>query len=947
MKQYTRKFGRLTVLILEGAVLLFMLASCPSPITDIKVDRGYLVKFDTHGGTEILPKYFAPGSEVYPHSFSTHKDGHTLAGWFDAESGGSRFGGDAGREKIPVDRNLVFHAQWGIGAHTVRFITPGGAEVPPAQVPHNGTLYPSAYVSTRFEYGFAGWWDESENAQYREPFPVAEDMNLYARWVPGSRTVQFVSNGGNAIHAVALQIGNSLDLDCYIPVKAQSGFAGWFTDEACTTPNKVNSVTAAAQDITLYAKWEAGSHTVSFNAPGGSTVPSLLVPHNGTINPANYVSFKEGYGFAGWFKQDLITQYTSTITVDNDLTLYAAWDYGHHTVRFVSGSGAVPIHPVRAERGNTIDLSTYVTSKSGSSFAGWWDQETGGTRYTGIITVTSDLTFYAHWETGSGEKLVMAIVPDGTSIYTGDAVITYKDGTTLSVTVSAGGSVTPKSGSWPAPGRMIKSFTPDGGTEFLIGRNDNGETIYLRIDAAKNLKPRDPVGGVIPIGSCAEFQLVSGNLSGSYRQEADLDLLGNMEPRQEWTSIGETFDGTFDGANFNIYNIFIYQPAGDSFGLFKKLGDNGTLKNINLRSGWICAKSNAGGIVAVVSNTGSNVSTVSSAKILNCSNGAFISASSGSVGGITGSMFGTIDGCSNYGEITGDNASTGGICGVITGTLTNSVNSGKVNTIYNTAIAGGITGYATYKYISSSDSYRYAEISGCSNSGDVTGMRFVGGIAGYSAFSNIIEKCVNTGNLISSYSKSSSTDYGIGGIVGYVGKHTTVTACYNTGAVTGTVTGLFIGGITGNAFGQGTGSGKIVACYNTGPISGTGTNTIGGIVGYLGSGNSVVACYSTAAKNGTDLWGIAGTVGSPSNSTVTACYWSGDAATGIGLINGSGSGPFDTRRFDDGVWPNTGTGAGKSDQWGTGNGTGAGTWWNNIGGWNSGSPQYPRLCIEY
>jgi uncharacterized repeat protein (TIGR02543 family) len=937
MKQSNRIFGMMTVRILGGTALLFMLASCPGPLEDIKVDRGYRVEFDTHGGTEILPKYFTLGSEVYPHSFSTHKDGHTLTGWFDSESGGSRFGGDAGREKIPVDRDMVFHAQWGIGAHTVRFITAGGAEVPPAQVPHNGTLYPSAYVSTRADHGFAGWWDESENTQYREPFSVADDISLYARWVPGSRTVRFVSNGGNAIHAVALQIGNSLDLNCYIPVKAHSGFAGWHTDEACA--DKVSSVTAGPQDITLYAKWEAGSHTVSFNTPGGSTVPALLVPHNGTINPANYVSFKEGYGFAGWFKPDLTTQYTSAITVDGDLTLYAAWDYGHHTVRFVTGSGAVPIHPVRAERGNTIDLSTYVTSKSGSSFAGWWDQETGGIRYAGIITVSCDLTFYAHWNAGGGENPVMAIVSDGASVYTGDAVITYKDGTTLNVSVGADGGVTPKSSPWPAPGRMIKSFTPAGGAEILIGRNDNSGTIYLKIDAGKTLKLRDPSGGFIPIGSCGEFQLISGNLSGSFIQEADLDLLGNMSPRQEWTPIGDSFHGTFDGANFSMYNIFIYQLAGDSCGLFKNLGINGTLKNINLRSGSITAKSNAGGIVAVVSTATNREDAPSSARILNCSNGAFISASTYNVGGIAGSMFGTIDGCSNNGEIAGDSANIGGICGSMAGPLTNSVNFGNITAISNSASAGGITGSASNKYIVSSNSYQYTTISGCSNSGNVTGARYVGGIAGYCGSSNKIGKCVNTGNLTASYSGSPPSDHGIGGIAGYLGKDAVITACYNTGMVTGTAAGFYTGGIVGDTIG------KTIACYNTGPLDGTGNNSVGGIAGYLGSGSGTIACYSTAAKAGATLWGIAGTAGSPSASYVHACYWSGDAATGIGFINGSGT--FDVQRFADGVWPGAGSGTGKNDQWGTGGGTGDNTWWRNLGGWNGGSPQYPKLCIEY
>ena len=1116
-----------------------MLASCPNPLEDIPITSNYAVKFDTHGGSEILPKYFVSGSEVYPQSFTSDKNGYFFSGWFDAESGGTRFGGDRGTETITINRNLLFHAQWLInrtirfdvrggeplpdlnvpdggffdpalyhtmypghgflgwwstpdtsgiqrrsafavtgnltlyahwdasghtaafkiyggspvhamsiphgdlldlesyvsawpdgsmsfagwynapeggvkypdtvtvnnditfhaqwktGEHTVSFNTGEGSAVPAIRLAHNGTLYPSAYVSTLADHGFAGWWDAGGTNQYQEPIPITGDITLYAKWVQGYRTVRFVSNGGSAIHAVALQAGESLDLGPYVPVKPQYGFAGWHTDAACS--NKVTSVSAAAADITLYAKWETGAHTVNFNTPGGSTVPSLLAAHGESLDPANYVSFKEGFGFVGWFKQDKTTEYTAAITVNTDLTLYAVWDYGYHTVGFVTGSGAAPVHAIRTTHGDTIDPSVYTSSKSGYGFAGWWDAESGGTKYTAPFTVNSDMTLYAHWdqskwtvsfnthggsevasvqvsqthnelnvdaitasrtgyrlagwfsaETGgtqySGtafdvtgnmtmharwEKLRLAVVPDGTSAYTGNAVVTYKDNSTVNVTVDAAGCVKIQSGqSWPAPGEVIKSFKPEGGVEFLIGRRDDLGTIYMKINADKSLKLRDAVNGIIPIGSYSEFQLINSNPGGSFRQEADLDLLGDMSPSQQWTPVGASFTGTFDGANYNIDHIYINTTVSGNYGLFNRLGGNGTLKNINLHSGSINALGNVGGILGQ-GNSG---------LIINCTNGANLTSDTGDVGGIAGMMSGEeINGCSNSGTITTTGGRAGGMCGSSSAIITNCTNSGRIIGGTNSFDCGGIIGTQIGGFFS-----------GCSNSGNVTGVRYAGGIVAHTQGPTNIQKCFNSGNVNALPSATSSY---IGGIAGHFGEAEvqviSIYACYNTGTVGPGPSNAYIGGVIGYIYASNVQTVMtIAACYNTGSINSSGSYA-GGVLGGASGSASINACYSTGTKTGSSLWGIVGSITSATTVTVniTACYWSGNADGGIGT-NGSAAGTRDVQQFANGVWPSAGTGTGKSTQWGTGNGSGNGKWWKSIGSWNSGSPVYPKLAFE-
>jgi hypothetical protein len=74
---------------------------------------------------------------------------------------------------------------------------------------------------------------------------------------------------------------------------------------------------------------------------------------------------------------------------------------------------------------------------------------------------------------------------------------------------------------------------------------------------------------------------------------------------------------------------------------------------------------------------------------------------------------------------------------------------------------------------------------------------------------------------------------------------------------------------------------------------------------------------------------------------VTACYWANYSGNGIG--DGSGG---DAIKFSSTAWPAVGSEAGKSSQWGIGDGSGSGKYWKIIGSWNNGNPAYPKLWWE-
>jgi hypothetical protein len=320
---------------------------------------------------------------------------------------------------------------------------------------------------------------------------------------------------------------------------------------------------------------------------------------------------------------------------------------------------------------------------------------------------------------------------------------------------------------------IIQSVTVEDVGEILIGRNAD-ESIELKT-VGNALVLRDPDGGIIPIGSYAEFQLINTStttLAGKYEQIADLDLMD-----REWTAIGAstpsgmTFTGSFDGGSHTIANLHI-ESSQIYQGLFGQISKSATLKNIGIISGSV---------------TGTTV-----------------------VGGVCGYSNGSITNCYNKGSVTGI-TQVGGVCGFSSLSITASYNTGSVR---GTTNVGGVCGYS---------SYDTGSVTACYNTGDVTGVRDVGGVSGHNIGS--ITACYNTGIVTGT---SGNVEGNVGGVCGYTEHNSkgSITACYNTGIVTGTTN---VGGVCGYNYLL---VGSITDCYwhGHGDIlggigSGTGTAT--------------------------------------------------------------------------------------------------------------------------
>ena len=211
---------------------------------------------------------------------------------------------------------------------------------------------------------------------------------------------------------------------------------------------------------------------------------------------------------------------------------------------------------------------------------------------------------------------------------------------------------------------------------------------------------------------------------------ADINLTG-----KDWTPIGTDYDnsykGTFDGGGHTITGL-TFTTNDEYAGLFGWLNRAGTVKNVVMEG------------VQITSNR----------------------IYGGSIGGVVGYSWGTIENCSVSGSVSG--------------------------TVY----VGGVVGAQID-----------GSITGCSSSATVKGTVDVGGVAGQTNSSATLTACYATGNVIIEIAPKKNIAGG--GLVG-MNAGSSLLACYATGNVTstGSSTGyVHIGGLLGDTYTT------VTACY--------------------------------------------------------------------------------------------------------------------------------------
>ena len=404
-------------------------------------------------------------------------------------------------------------------------------------------------------------------------------------------------------------------------------------------------------------------------------------------------------------------------TNHNDITVTAWWPY-------TAGETTPPAVKVKANQSAQKDFETSDLIVADGQTVTYGSPTLRFTHRTARVTIV--LTDYTE---GLASVQLTGLSTEGDNP---DIIVPYDKGSNTYTAIVAPQSV--------AAGTTFITCTFTNGKTFVYKMNNatdwqaGGEYTYtVSLAAARGYIIEDDGSYTVTSadGLMNIAELVNGGKTDiNITLTADIDLTG-----KDWTPIGTDYDnsykGTFDGGGHTITGL-TFTTNDEYAGLFGWLNRAGTVKNVVMEG------------VQITSNQ----------------------IDGGSIGGVVGSSWGTIENCSVSGSVSGT-VYVGGVVGV--------------------QIGGSITG--------------------CSSSATVKGMVDVGGVAGQTNSSATLTACYATGNVIIEINPKKNI---AGGSLVGMNAGISLLACYATGNVTstGSSTGkVHIGGFLGNNYTT------VTACY--------------------------------------------------------------------------------------------------------------------------------------
>ena len=328
---------------------------------------------------------------------------------------------------------------------TVSYDANGGSVSPSSHTKYYGDSYGTLPTPTREGYTFSGWYSTSSSVQITSQTPVSfdRDHTLTAKWTAGQYTVNFVTNCDQQVAPMAVDYNGTYSGLVSLSNSAKPGytFTGWYTAQNGGTRVTASSTVKTAGNHSLYARWEAKTLSVTFDANGGSAVNNSISVSYGSTYGTLPTTTRTGYTFKGWYTASSGgTKVTGSSTVTNSQShkLYAQWTVNQYTLSFDANGGSVSESSRKVNYGAGYGTLPNPTRKY-YTFDGWYTAKTGGTKVSSSTTMSAqNVTVYARW------------TPE-------EYKVTWSDGTGYSVSVE-------------------RTSSPNAGA--YIGNVSNGASVY-------------------------------------------------------------------------------------------------------------------------------------------------------------------------------------------------------------------------------------------------------------------------------------------------------------------------------------------------------------------------------------------------------------------------------------------------------------------------------------
>ena len=217
--------------------------------------------------------------------------------------------------------------------------------------------------ATKVGYTFNGWYTSASGGtkvgEIGDSYTPSGNTTLYAQWTINSSSLIVTPDGGT--------------------VNVTSPTGGTATSISTSTTYTQNYNTTLTLGVPTKTESVNVTYGIEYDSCGGSEVSNTTSTRTDTIN----------YSFSDWIEVDPFYG-----TVNNANTLYTFSQYSGVTSEIIAS------YTSTITQGTQPSVTLPNTTKTGYTFAGWYTEETGGTRVGGAgdsYTPTDDVILYAQW----------------------------------------------------------------------------------------------------------------------------------------------------------------------------------------------------------------------------------------------------------------------------------------------------------------------------------------------------------------------------------------------------------------------------------------------------------------------------------------------------------------------------------------------------------------------
>ena len=345
----------------------------------------YKVTFEKNNDEETQVVEVSHGSTVTMPETPTKK-GYRFEGWYKDEDLTEKY-----NFNTVLESDITLYAKWEAKKYIVTFETNGGTSIEPIETTELNALE-EPEEPTKEGYKFASWYKDKELTKlFSFGTNITENITLYAKWVTDEYLISYELDGGINNESNPSSSAGKTEIALKEATKEGYKFVGWYTDADLT--QEIKSIPAdIKEDITLYAKWEKQVYKISFETNGGNKLEDY------TYDPEKAIELpeatKEGYTFAGWYKDKELTEAFNNI-VKGNITLYAKWNLETKEIRFETNGGSY-VYSIKKAPGEEVEKPTDPIREN-YRFAGWYEDKELTKLYSFTVMPEENITLYAKW----------------------------------------------------------------------------------------------------------------------------------------------------------------------------------------------------------------------------------------------------------------------------------------------------------------------------------------------------------------------------------------------------------------------------------------------------------------------------------------------------------------------------------------------------------------------